>query len=588
MKKEILTAKPAPRDANGDKIFPKIKWNNLEHRSWSATHIFREWDVKRKHYFEIIDIYSQQELEKRKDELKKKGIVLHKIFPWPDKPVPADFEKEQTMRSMTYYFFKEVLKFQYANNGGMNEWDINKLILRKSDLEAIQKLIKDNKLEKYGDLIFYLIAKIQDYYISEVEYYERPEVEKGVRNIEAETEELIKVIDRVSPDSRRIMEIDIKPDLKSISFIFPDIDPVKIESPALIRAIIEALKGEYNHRTYKNWKKDLRRDAKFHAADLEKKYYKNNVAIALHNLFTYLKLFPVKPGAKTSNKELLCIAKILEHGLMKIGSQGISEAEKIKNIRNWINPKRKELVTYPTHVETQPDMAMLEKYFDKKLLACVPLIKSTNKLADAMYIAERFEIHHLTKEICHLMDCFNQRNMQIGHQFTLYGKFPTYPQALKNFHKLAGGVALQKKKITELSFKVEGELKSQTIRERTPLLLIERALAEYYENHREEFDFDIMATEVTQSPDFSSYHVNNLEKYREQKERFMPQFCKNLYDLLLNEAPPIERDHTPSERYISIIAVFLKHCLLFNTLWVDEDIIREKVKQWRKDAIAIP
>ena len=436
------------------------------------------------------------------------------------------------------------------------------------------------------DLIFYLIVKIQNTYLDEIESFERPEMVRQRKNIGNEVDKLISVIERTDPDRQDMDYKDRKPELQNISFIFPDILPVKIEDPWLNHSIIEAVKKEYGNRQNKNWKKDLIKYKNIYNVGIETENFKFRLASALHNFFKDTRLFQIKEGSSSNNKELLCIAKILEYGSIKVTNEDVTDEDKIKVIRNWIKPKRDKLKTYPTHVETKPNLKMLENYFDKKFLNCVPLVKSMNQIGDAFHITERFEMHHLINEICHLMDCLKLRQYLIGSQFSI---MPTLKERIPHFEifkALVNDVSdkKNKKKLTELNFKLEGSDTAQKLNDRLPLLLIERAIAEYYENHKEEFNFDIIATEITDSPDFNSWKIDYLNTYKPQQERFLPQFCKNLYKFLLEQAPPSEREYNATKKYTQIIAVFLIQCQIFNQPFVDEDIILEKVKQWLKDS----
>lgn len=127
--------------------------------------------------------------------------------------------------------FKEVFKLPDTMGGMMNEFDLARIIIRKKTFDEIHQLIKDNNLTHVQDLIFFIIAKIGDVYISEIEFFERPEMVKQINNAGKEAEKLITVIERVRPDIHERWNKEPLPEIRNITFDFPDIDPIKIEDP---------------------------------------------------------------------------------------------------------------------------------------------------------------------------------------------------------------------------------------------------------------------------------------------------------------------------------------------------------------------
>jgi hypothetical protein len=142
----------------------------------------------------------------------------------------------------------------------------------------------------------------------------------------------------------------------------------------------------------------------------------------------------------------------------------------------------------------------------------------------------------------------------------------------------------ERKKIIEISFNLDGNENSVSLNSRLPLLLIERALAEYYQNHIEEFDCDIVQSKIEDIVEQRAFKVTPLGKYQEQQNRFLPQLCSQFYKFLLNEAPPKDNEYNISEKYSLIIALVLEKSHIFKKLKNDENIIQAKVKQWLQDA----
>ena len=410
-----------PRDEDGNVIFPDVKISWAELNRWHATYIFHEWDESYGGYREIADLIRETDLIEQKEEVARNKILVYKLFKMPERPANNHMQHHGWCRNLAYHFFKEVFKLPDTIGGMMNEFDLARIIIRNKTFDEILQLIKDNNLTDVQDLIFFIIAKIGDVYIREIEFFERPEMVKQINNAGKEAEKLITVIERVSPDMHERWNKEPLTELRNITFDFPDIEPIKIEDPWLNSSLIDAIKKDFEDRPLKNWRKEIKKFGAMYDEDIEKQKYRFHVAKALHNFFTHLKTFPVKPGKATSNAEMLCIAKILEYGLIKIGAEGISDAQKIKNIRNYIKPERNPLSTYPSHIETKPNLEMLEKYFEKDFLQSTQLEKHIDVFKAAAYITERFDIQHLIKEFAHLIDCIQIRKWQIGWQFSMGG-----------------------------------------------------------------------------------------------------------------------------------------------------------------------
>ena len=576
-----------PRDEEGNMIFPKFNLDWWAFRSWEVTYIFQEWNEKMQMFLPIINLHSEEEMLQKKDKIEQDGIIIYELFPFPEKPVTEDFIKSNWQKYCSYFYFKEIFDFKYFKGTPLTDYDIRTLILRKSLFIEIESMINKFSIQKVHDIILYLIAKIQDMYVEDIEYYERPEMVKQMNNIGKEVDKLINVIDRIAPDEFYKKFDERQPQLKYLSFIFPDIEPIKLQDPLLVREIIEAVKQEFGKGAYRNWKKDLKRYATFRNRNNEIQSFRFDLAISLHNFFQDQNLFPKSDEIIASGDELLCIANILEFGLLKIGKEGISDEEKKKNIRNYLNPERHKLETYPTYTVIEPEIVeKLDTYFDKDFLRCVPMEKSMEIGVQAFGITERFEMPHLLKEIIHLIDCIRHREFQIGWQFsTLDQSSRDYP-ILSDFHTLVSSVTNDKerKKIIEISFNLDGNENSVSLNSRLPLLLIERALAEYYQNHIEEFDCDIVQSKIEDIVEQRAFKVTPLGKYQEQQNRFLPQLCSQFYKFLLNEAPPKDNEYNISEKYSLIIALVLEKSHIFKKLKNDENIIQAKVKQWLQDA----
>ena len=574
------------RDEDGNVIFPDVKISWAEISCWHATHIFHEWDDSYGGYRAIANLIGDADLAEQKDELERSKILVYKLFKMPEGPDNNHMRHHGWCRSLAYHFFKEVFKLPDTMGGMMNEFDLARIIIRKKTFDEIQQLITGYKLTHIQDLIFFIIAKIGDVYISEIEFFERPEMVKQINNAGKEAKKLITVIERAKPDLHERWNKEPLPELRNITFDFPDIDPIKIEDPWLNSSLVGAIKKDFEDRPYKNWRKEVKKYAAMYSEHIEKQKYRFHVAKALHNFFTHLKTFPVKPGKATADAEMLCIAKILEYGLIKIGAEGISDAQKIKNIRNYIKPERNPLLTYPSHIEANPNFEMLEKYFEKDFLKSVQSEKHIDVLKEAFYISERFDIQHLRTELAHLIDCIQHRKQQIGWQFSTQGVPTENHPTIGSLFRLVSPFRVDKERVqlTELSFQLENKPETYIIKEDLPLMLIERALTEYYNNHQEEFDIDIFTFKIHENVQTGAYRIEELGGYQKQGERFLPTLCTQLYKFLLNEAPPERSVASATNKYSKIIAVILQRCLVFNHVMDEEYIVQGKVKQWLKEA----
>ena len=281
---------------------------------------------------------------------------------------------------------------------------------------------------------------------------------------------------------------------------------------------------------------------------------------------------------------MLCIANILEFAHIKIGDGNCIDADKIKNIRNYIDPKRNTLVSLPINYEAVIDIEQLNKYFDKPFLNCVSFTKSQDTVSRAYFIAERFDLHHLLHEISHIIDCIKYRKFQIGWQFSLYENSKNKYPVIQPLFEVVNDIVKNKNNISQLSISLNDNNTVLRIDDKLPLLLIQRAISEYYDNHKEEFEFDIVKTVIEDNVANSSYNITYLNEYQDQQNRFVVKLCASLYDFLLNESPPSEKIFSATDHYALIIGLILQKSDVFRHQMDSEYTLINKVKQWLADS----
>lgn len=567
------------RDELGNMIFKSEKFDHDFYRFHASTYIFQDWLEDKKMYYPITEFDSKKDFEqKQKEEFIKEKIATKELFNFSDKNRDEDIRIYNYLLSCTNNYFKEVFEFE---DNWLQSFDIYTIVIREKEKKKIDELITKYKLVTVSDLIYYLISKTQKRYIDEIEYYERTESVKKFKKAPKEIEKLISIIERVSPE--RIDYDNMQPEIANITFNFPDIKPIKIEDDWITKGIVDAVKEHYNKRSYKNWKKDLIKSISHYEDYVEKSKFKFKLAIAIHNLFKEQKLFPQNPNIIATSEELLCIAKILEYSSIKIGKDELSDANKIKNIRNYIDTKRNKLESLPAYMDIKINFDSLSNYFDLKFLKCTSLRKPLALLSEAYYITDRFDIQPLINEFALIIDCIRQRCFQIGKQFSELKNFDTNPE-FKNFYTFISTCNEENNHndINEISFKSDG--KEFVMKEKLPLLLIQKALKEYHKKNSEEFDFDILDATIEECVVHRSHRIVKTDKFKQPEVRFLPDICNRLYKFLLHESPPLDSEVSPINRYALIIAVTLNQCYIFNYPNNDEEELQIKVKKWLNES----
>jgi hypothetical protein len=577
--KKSDSADESAQDKNGsEKMKSKGKLDHSKMNEYLSTYILREWDDKVLNYFPIENLW-RYDLDELEIELGKAQIKVVELFKLKNLNFESpEFQMHFNLKEKFHYCLKDVLNFH--NYGTSIE---TRRIVLKVDLQKeIETFIAENSLEKVHNFIYLLIAEIQQKYIDDIEFWDTSEKRKMINNAQLEANKLIEAIDRIKPEFDDEKLNNLK--LKHISFVFPDINPIKIENEWLNDMIVDSVKKEFNRGAYKNWKKELKlwgRRFQDYEEHLNFRYY---ISQAIHSFFQDQKLFKTKENTKVSNKELLCIAKILEFGLIKIGNEGISDSQKIKNVRNYLKEERKELETTPIHLPIEISLEFLLEFFDSDFLLNTPLTIPVDTITLAHGICERFEMQYLVKEIAHIITCLKLKLLQIDWQFSSSAVSKTTPN-IKAFRELNQIISEkgEKKKLAELSFKIEGSPNHQILTDRLPLHIIERAIAEYYENHKEEFEVDLVKTTALNVPEKASFKIHSSDIFQEPENRFFIRFSYQMYQFIFKVETENKKEKIDTNNFSLIIAIIFQKCWLFGHQMDDEHTIHQKVKQWLKD-----
>lgn len=575
---------PLERDAKGDvKLnIGKTDWEKI--RKSQYTYIFHYYDEKRGRFVPYFGLFSSA--DERMEKARKDPEFFEKQLYWtPDRP-PYDFfiRYHNWQLAMLVEFFKEVFEERAFIEGYQPNNKYYRVILAKAKHDEIINCINDYGLLSIRDLLFEVIATAQHKYVEEIAFWERPEMQKLVNTAEKETKKAIAVIEKLDTKEWERDEPGAKPpsELKYINFVFND-GAIKIEHAWLASEFIDHFKKYYGDLQYKDWKMDLERYPERFEDNIKKQQFKYKLAKSFYNLLTKTKIFPVSPGEPTPNRQMLCIARLIEFCLIPVAGPDEIDEIKIKNIRNWL--KRKELEPALTYAEIPADKERLLKYFEKDFINITDEVKRADAISIGYFLSKRFKVDHLVHDLVHIAQSLKEYGSHIGHQMIGDGRpfEPTFPEFIA-FSKLINGIK-EGSKITSIKFRLEGDEKEYEISQRLPMYLIEEALKEYSEDQKVEFDTEPVQTTVTR-PDQRSFKIQKADRFMQPEERFMVRIVKSFYDYLLAEAPPAgDRDFMPSERYYALIASMLQDTWFFYHQMHPEWFIIQKVKQWHKMSI---
>jgi hypothetical protein len=504
-----------------------------------------------------------------------KPCVHIKLYEMPDEP-PYDkqIKEHNYLLSLRLKYFSEVFQETSYKQGHLPQSNFFTVILPKETYDGICELIDSNGLTRYKDLIFELICTAQDKYTSDIYNWDTPEYQKIIRTADKEANKVIDIIQRSGADTKLIMNVLVElVNLPKVKFQF-DKDPVTLEHPWLIRDFIDGVKKQYDGYPLGNYEKELKRySSRFE--DIKKAdSFKYMLAKSLYNLIMENKLMSFEAGVKTPQNVMVFIYKFLEYCEIEVGSEGDSESEKARHIRNWL--ERNELNPSIKYLEIPADKELLSKYFPSPFLSVADDMKRADVISIAFFIVEKFDIPDLFPDLVHIAACI-KGNHFIGHQ--LSSNFSVAPPVFEEYHslkKLMNGVK-SKNKLVELSFKMEGDNKVHTIKQRLPLYLIEEALKDSYSAEQIEYDTDLVKREqIGTNPETYSY------SFKELPERYMPQLVHSLFNFFKDNSGIEDSKYVPGKPYYEIIGILLKECWFFYNKMIDDKYAIAKVEQWHK------
>jgi len=277
---------------------------------------------------------------------------------------------------------------------------------------------------------------------------------------------------------------------------------------------------------------------------------------------------------------MLCIARLMEFCLIPVGNFEEADSVKIKHVRNWL--KRNELEPALSFEKIPVNKERLLKYFEPHFLDLTGNVKKADVISLAYYLGKRFKLEHLIPDFAHLAQAVKVCKQIMGYQ--LIDSDLSFRPQFEEFvalHKFVNGVR-GKKKIASLRFSFENEEQEYELSNRLPLYLIEESLRNYSEDHRVDFDTDLVKATLENTAK-GRLTITRSNRFNEPEERFIVRFVASFYNYLLAEAPPRNnRELNTAERNYTIIAILLQNTRFFYRLLNPEPFIVEKVKQWHE------
>lgn len=574
-----MAQKKTKRNKKGDIVIAHEPFDWSNYRAWEHTYIFKYLDKKKNLFFPYFGIqrFENEKLDEARKDKKFTELTLY----WMPDASPFNFyiNYHNWQLSLLVKYFKEVFNNRAFEEGYIPTNKYFKVILPKDTNHAILNLLFDYDILHIKDLILEIISTAQQIYTEDVYFYDNKDFGKRIRDIKKEAKKTSEVLEKMFDESW-IWEDKKKPaKLLYINFQFQD-GAKRINDPWLARDIVQQFKKHLEEDLpYKDWRIEINRYPFIYDDIRAKLDFKNRLAKSLYNLLSKEKLIKVSKETPFPNKLLLCIAKIMEHCLIPIGTSGEIDSVKIKHIRNWL--KRNELEEKPTYLPVKPDKKRLQKYFDKDFIN----LALNNKRADALllagYLAKRFDTLNLLNDFAHIAQCLKQGNFLISHQLLIENKNLKHPSKdYTSLRKLMLAIK-NKEKLTSFKFKLENDAQEYSFNERLPLHLLEQALKNHLEDYTEEFEMDIIKGKVIRMKD-GSFQTSYENRLHLPEERFAVTFVNSFYAYLLKEAPPKDKDLFPSDKYYTLIALMLQNTGFFSHQRHPEWFVIAKVKNWHQ------
>lgn len=571
---------PHQRDEKGDIIYPPETPEFKEKvRMDQFIYSFREWfdspkGIEYSGFYPVYDQFREQEHETFKGKIK-----FHRVFTPPEKPPYDDYIKfANNYEFLLNKYFADVLAYyQYEEETGRLKFEKTNFYLSENTFIDITKMISQFNLKDHSDFIFYLIAAIQHIYLEDIEYHERPEEIKRKKAFPKEVDTLIRILELSEIDYKWNWEKDgTPPDLEKVIFKFKHHKPnsYTISDHHLISNISKGLKEYWNNGSMKNWKQQLELYPNIYTENEKDNNFRYRIAKALHNFFIEEKIFVLEKDKKTSDSEMLCIARILEFahiktknkisGELRSSYDQVEQDNIVRNIRQWID--RREYKQKPKVLEIPIRKEILYKYFEKPLIDSVPNTYQVHELNQILGICVRFNIENLFPEIALLFQILD--TVRTAWNFEAHF-METKPEISPEYYQLIKLIKSLNQNSNQLSdVKITQKDGTETTINSTLLLnIVSKSLSSYYNENHIDFKFDLLKP------------VDDKPQLKEPFERFLPKFCQSFYNLLLNEVELTERDFKPSHKFYKIIGLVLENAGYFDHKRNDENYLMYKVQE---------
>lgn len=546
-----------------------------EARERKYTYVFKYFDKELNSYIPIYDKKTGRQTKRSLSNEKLKGVTIT-LYRAPEKP-PYDMyirHGNYQLALLTEYF-RDVFHDESAQRGVGPSHTFSKILLPESTYYEIMEVINDNGLLPIRDLILEIISIAQKNYSEDISFWEQESNKKLITTAKKETEKAIEILSKTEPlnfldQQKKTVK------LQGINFLFSD-GPIKIQHEWLAGEFIDHFRDYYNNLPFKDWKKDLKRYPERFKEDEDKLNYRFLLAVSFYQMLTEQGFFKIDKKKTTPNNLMICIGKLIEFCLVKVGAEGDSDNNKAKIVRNWI--QRSTYKRNPAYVNLQADLPRLEKYFPKNFLGLGELTKRSDALSASIYMAIRFDLKPLAADLTHLYQCLAQVNHYIGFQITAEGKKdPDDFLEFKAFKSLLLGTK-ESKKIEKLTFKIEGIEQELTLNSSLPLGIIADAVKAYQLRNRIEIDTELYKVEYEKQKD-GLIQISYENSFIDPEDRFVVNFVGGFYNYLKQETDLGKNKIDSPYHYYEIIAVFLSRSPFFYTGQESEDYAFDMVKKW--------
>lgn len=566
----------------------KDKWTpppaNMENfrefsRWYDSTHFFLEWNKECNWIYPCFNI-NPMEQETVIEGIKNKDFHKLEIFGFDvENRDERRFKLLVNMENTFVHFFKEVFEIRAVEEGYHYSFDLCRIGLPKQKYDEIMNVITKYGLTDISELIFFIIAKAQDFYNEKVRFLETKEQSKRINSIGEQVDNAISLIERVIREPLQdLTKNDDNDELLRINFVFQKNPPIQITDAVLKSLIVKDFKEGCNNGYFKNWKLQLQSTKFIYEEDKIREQFRFRFARALYNFFTQTDLIKLK-GKPYPNDVVECVYKILTFSLIKVDTKSEKEADKIKRVRGWI--KDHTLTPITTHEKIKPDLDKLYKYFDKDFIDCVGEVKKANALKNGLALCLQFKTQALQNEIVHLAACLREWQWRVGQQLERGPIIENNPMPEQyDTFKLFMNSTITNKQFDKITFQIAGDEKIHVLTDKLPIHFIQTAVRYHYEEFREDYETDILQAEIKNGTQLGSFSAKTTGNFNLPNDRFFPKFINSFFNFLQNEAPPLEKEYKPSDRYYSLIAKALHLTGYFRSQFPEDWELKTKVESW--------